>query len=71
MLICRPDIRLRLLLPTAYVVWLLYWLANMYWIIEVTLPGYIAFFLVHALYGPLLAFCVRYVRGKKWPLISH
>ena len=69
MLVCRPETRLRRLLPIAYVVWLLYWLGNMYWLIEVTLPGYIAFFLVQALYGPVLAYCVRFVRRKKWPLM--
>jgi apolipoprotein N-acyltransferase len=68
LLVCRPDIHLRTLLPWAYIIWLAYWLGNLYWLIEVTLPGYIAFFLVQACYGPLLALCVRFVRRKQWPL---
>ncbi len=69
MLVCRPDSRLRILLPAAYAVWLLYWLGNLYWLIEVTLPGYIAFFIVQAFYAPVLALGVRFARRKKWPLM--
>lgn len=68
MLVCKPDVRLGLLLPASYAVWLVYWLGNLYWLIEVTLPGYIAFFFVQACYGLILALCVRFVRRKRWPL---
>lgn len=68
MLVCKPDTHLRTLLPWAYIIWLFYWLGNLYWLIEVTLPGYIAFFFVQACYGLILALCVRFVRRKRWPL---
>ena len=68
MLICRPEIRLRMLLPLAWAVWLIYWLGNLYWLEPVTGPGYITFCISQALYAPLLVFCIRFVRRKQWPL---
>lgn len=68
MLVCRPDISTKRLLICAYLVGLAYWVGNLYWLQIVTLPGYITFSLVQALYWPLMAVCVRFVRQKKWPL---
>ncbi len=68
LLACRPQLSLKKLLPAVFGIWLVYWLVNLYWLIGVTFPGYLAFGLVQACYGPVLAFAVRFVRRKRWPL---
>ncbi len=68
MLACREDISTRKLLLCAYGVGLCYWFGNLYWLSIVTLPGYLCFPFVQALYWTVLAYCVRFVRRKKWPL---
>lgn len=68
MLACRPHAPSKILLPAVYLVWLIYWLANLYWLIGVTVPGYVVFCLVQACYGPVLAIAVRFVRKRGWPL---
>ena len=67
-LACRDTISTRRLLITAYVVGLCYWVGNMYWLYIVTLPGYITFSFAQAFYWPVLAYGVRFVRQKQWPL---
>ncbi len=67
-LACGPDVGGRRLFFSAYLVALGYWLFNLWWLTPVTLPGYITFSLWQALYWPVLALCVRYVRRKNWPL---
>lgn len=68
LLACRPQMRLKILLPLIYGIWLIYWLVNLYWLMGVTFPGYLAFAWVQACYGPLLAFAAHYVRRKRYPL---
>ncbi|MBC8378675.1 MAG: apolipoprotein N-acyltransferase [Planctomycetes bacterium] len=68
MLACRDTISTRKLLLCAYLGGLCFWFGNLYWLVIVTTPGYIAFSFVQACYWPLLALSVRYVRQKKWPL---
>jgi apolipoprotein N-acyltransferase len=70
LLACRPEPPAKKVLPLLYGIWLLYWLVNLYWLIPVTFPGYLAFCLVQAGYGPLLAFAIRYVRRRRWPLTA-
>ncbi len=65
-LVCRPEVRLWRLMWISYVVSLLYWLGNLYWIGLVTVPGYVLFSISQGLYWPVLVVCVRYVR-RKWP----
>lgn len=67
-LACRETLPLKILLPLAYGVGLAYWAGNLYWLQIVTLSGYITFSLSQALYWPVLALCVRFVRHKQWPL---
>ena len=52
----------------AYIISLLYWLGNLYWLILVTIPGGIAFCIYMALYWPILVMCLRYCRLRKIPL---
>lgn len=68
MLACREDISTRRLLICGYLAGFCFWFGNMYWLIIVTLSGYIAFSFVYACFWPLLALSVRYVRRKKIPL---
>ena len=67
---CRPDISTKRLVLCAYVVALVHWIGNLYWLQIVSFPGYLAFSLVQALYWPLMAVCVRFVRRKRWPLFA-
>ena len=53
---------------TAYIISLLYWLGNLYWMILVTIPGGIVFCFYIALYWPILVMCLRYCRLRKIPL---
>jgi apolipoprotein N-acyltransferase len=68
MLACRPSISVRRLIICAYLGGLCFWFGNMYWLVIVSFPGYIAFSIVQACYWPLLAISVRFVLRKRWPL---
>ncbi len=67
-LACRADMSTRRLMFCAYLGGLCFWFGNIYWLMIVSLPGYIAFSIVQAFYWPLLALSVRFVLRKKWPL---
>jgi len=67
-LACSPDAKPRRLALVSYVISLFYWLGNLYWIVPVTIAGWIAFCLYTALLWPILALCMRYCRIKKIPL---
>ena len=67
-LACSPDAKPRRLALVSYVISLFYWLANLYWLIPVTIAGWIVFCLYTALLWPILALCLRYCRIKKIPL---
>jgi apolipoprotein N-acyltransferase len=68
-LVCRPEISKKTLIPAAYIVSFFYWLGNLYWIIPITGPGYVCFAMWQAVYWPLLALGVRYLRAKHWPMM--
>jgi apolipoprotein N-acyltransferase len=67
-LACRPAVKVRPLMICAYLGGLFFWFGNIYWLVIVTTPGYIAFSIAQAFYWPLLALSVRFVRQKNWPL---
>jgi len=67
-LACSPDVKVKPLFLTAYLVSLCYWLGNLYWIYQVTWLGWLAFCMYTALLWPMAAVCLRYCRGKKIPL---
>lgn len=52
----------------AYLVSLVYWLGNLYWMILVTVPGGIAFCIYIAVYWPILVVCLRYCVRRRVPL---
>jgi len=67
-LACGQGISTRRLLITAYIIGLCYWVGNLYWLYIVTLPGYIMLSFMQTCYWPVMAYCVRFIREKKWPL---
>ncbi|MHC4244364.1 MAG: apolipoprotein N-acyltransferase [Planctomycetota bacterium] len=67
-LACSPDAKPRRLIMVSYVISLFYWLGNLYWLIPVTIVGWIIFCLYTALLWPILAMFLRYCRAKKVPL---
>ncbi len=67
-LVCRPGEKSSRLVIAAYIVSLIYWLGNLYWIFPVTWPGWFFFCAYTALLWPILAFCVRFCRAKGVPL---
>ncbi len=67
-LACSPDAKPRRLALVSYVISVFYWLGNLYWIVPVTIAGWIAFCLYTAALWPILALCLRYCRIKKIPL---
>ena len=68
-LICSSDVRFRQLAIIAYIVSLCYWLGNLYWIVPVTIVGWLTFCLYTAVLWPMLAFGLRYCRLKRIPLV--
>ncbi|MDD5326297.1 MAG: apolipoprotein N-acyltransferase [Phycisphaerae bacterium] len=66
---CRPKVKIKPLLITAYIISLCYWLGNLYWIYPVTPTGWVAFCMYTALLWPMLVVCLRYCREKKIPLV--
>ena len=67
-LACSPDAKPRRLALVSYIISFFYWLGNLYWLIPVTIVGWIVFCLYTALLWPILALCLRYCRTKKIPL---
>ncbi|NQT00534.1 MAG: apolipoprotein N-acyltransferase [Planctomycetes bacterium] len=67
-LACSPDTKPRRLILVSYVTSLFYWLGNLYWIVPVTIAGWIAFCLYTAVLWPVLALSLRYCKAKKVPL---
>lgn|GEM_PF-1891644 len=55
-------------IAVSYIVGLLYWLGNLYWLIPITIPGWIVVCLYLAVYWPILAMSLRYCVRKGIPL---
>jgi apolipoprotein N-acyltransferase len=67
-LACSPNTKKLPLFLTAYAISLFYWLGNLYWLVPVTVPGWLAFCAYTALLWPLLALAIRFCRMKNIPL---
>ena len=65
---CSPKARPRRLFVYGYVISLLYWLGNLYWVAPVTIVGWLVFCLYTAFLWPVLALGLRFCRAKKVPL---
>ena len=67
-LACGPQVRTRTLALTVYGVGFFYWLGNLYWIMPITILGWIVLGLYMAVFWLLLALAVRFCRRKGVPL---
>ncbi|UCG48108.1 MAG: apolipoprotein N-acyltransferase [Phycisphaerales bacterium] len=67
-LACSSRVSGRRLFVAAYLVGLVYWLANLYWIVPITVIGWLIFCLYTAPLWPILALILRYCRSRKIPL---
>ncbi|MHC4665240.1 MAG: hypothetical protein ACYS9T_04690, partial [Planctomycetota bacterium] len=67
-LICSPEAKPKPLAVAAYLISLVYWLGNLYWVFPITIVGWAAFCLYTALLWPILALALRHCRTKKIPL---
>ena len=65
---CSPEAKPRRLFLVGYVVCLLYWMGNLYWVAPVTIVGWLVFCFYTAVLWPVLALCLRYCRMKNMPL---
>ena len=68
-LACSPTARTKPLVITTYLISLIYWLGNLYWVFPITIVGWAAFCLYTALLWPMIALGLRYCRTKNIPLI--
>jgi apolipoprotein N-acyltransferase len=65
---CTPQVRPRTLVLTSFVVGFGYWLGNVYWIMPITLIGWLAMSLYLSVSWVLPALGVRWCRAKGIPL---
>jgi apolipoprotein N-acyltransferase len=64
-----PGARLKPLFIAAYVVAFFYWLGNLYWIIPVTVIGWVGICVYMAILWPVMACSLRYCRTKNIPMV--
>ncbi len=67
-LACTPQVKTRSLVLMAFGVGYLYWLVNVYWILPITIIGWLAMCLYLALFWLLPALAVRFCRARGFPL---
>jgi apolipoprotein N-acyltransferase len=67
-LACSPKTKKLPFFVSAYVISLIYWLGNLYWLQPVTTAGWLAFCAYTALLWPLLGLSIRFCRIKQIPL---
>jgi len=65
---CSSQVRPRRLALVSYVISLGYWLGNLYWVLPVTIIGWLLVCIYTAALWPILALCLRYCRAKNVPL---
>ena len=63
-----PETKPRLLFVISYLACLLYWMVNLYWLVPVTIAGWLVYCLYTAVLWPVLALCLRYCRARRIPL---
>jgi apolipoprotein N-acyltransferase len=62
------DEKNSVVLLVAYLAGLLYWLGNLYWLVPITIPGWIVVCLYLGLYWPLVVIALRYCVRKNIPI---
>ncbi len=68
-LVCAADMPRRSLGVFAYLISLVYWLGNLYWLVPATMAGWLAFCFYQAFLWPIMAFCLRWCFKKKISLL--
>jgi len=68
-LACTPWQKPKKLAIVTSIIALGYWLANLYWILPITIPGWIATCAYLAVLWPIVALAIRFARIKKIPII--
>jgi len=68
-LACQPAVRTRTLGLAAYGIGVVYWLVSLYWLIPVTILGWIAFCLYMALLWPMMALAIQCCRRRNLSLV--
>ena len=68
-LACKKETRTWTLIWTSFIIAFVYWIANLYWIAYVTVPGTIIMSLILALYWPINALGIRFARRHNLPLL--
>jgi len=63
-----PQTKPRRLFVISYLTCLLYWMVNLYWLVPVTIAGWLVYCLYTAVLWPVLALCLRYCRARRIPL---
>ncbi|HUV64805.1 MAG TPA: hypothetical protein VMW24_12970, partial [Sedimentisphaerales bacterium] len=63
-----PQTQPRWLFVISYLACFFYWLGNLYWLVPVTVAGWLVFCLYTALLWPVLTLCLRYCRARGIPL---
>ncbi len=63
-----PEANPRRLFVISYLACFFYWMVNLYWLVPVTIAGWIVFCLYTALLWPVLTLCLRYCRARRIPL---
>lgn len=66
---CAGRSKTRYLALAAYIVSLLYWLGNLYWMVPITVAGWLVFCLYTALLWPVLVWGLRWCLARRIPLI--
>ena len=67
-LACSPRAKAGPQALAAYLVSVLYWMGNLYWMVPITIIGWVVFCLYTGLLWPVLVLGVRWCRAKKVPL---
>jgi len=60
--------KIRPILLWSYIISLIYWLLNVYWLMQVTMPGWLTLCIYMAFYWPVLVLCLRFCCERKMPL---
>ena len=68
-LACTPALRTKRLFQWAFLAGFIHWAASLYWIIPITIPGWIFLSLYLGLLWPALAVVLRWCRSKNIPLV--
>lgn len=67
-LACSPQVKTRGFALAAFLIGWVYWLVNLYWILPITIPGWLGMGLYLSLFWLLPALAVRFARAKGVPL---